>query len=363
MAGMHRGYAAHGCDAGGVRFAPMFATLAGSYPRPADVPTAEALRVVLGAQADSGLGLLSDGCVHRSDDASTLVEAWTIAGAAAAAEGIDLPVKLAVLGPWARLALPAGREWASPGAADARSEVAAAHAAADPLRGAGAVDAGADVGGPGADAAALATAARLAVALAALVEAGCPVVEIHEPSASLPAGPGAGEAFASVHRALLDRLPADAHAMLAITGGDAEALGAGSLVGLAYRSYLFDLIAGPDSWRTIAKAPGDRGIIVGVADATGARETRLEEVAWAAGYAASLGGRGMARVGLAPSSGLEALDPAQARALIGLLGEAARMLVGDPDELLRRFDPRAVDLRSAARGAYRPDRRGRPAGR
>src|SRR5664280_1058266 len=363
MAGMHRGYAAHGCDAGGVRFAPMFATLAGSYPRPADVPTAEALRVVLGAQADSGLGLLSDGCVHRSDDASTLVEAWTAAGAAASAEGIDLPVKLAVLGPWARLALPAGREWASPGAADARSEVAAAHAAADPLRGAGAVDAGAPDADAAAHAAALATAARLAVALAALVEAGCPVVEIHEPSASLPAGPGAGEAFASVHRALLDRLPADAHAMLAITGGDAEAPGAQSLFGLAYRSYLFDLIAGPDSWRTIAKAPGDRGIIVGVADATGARETRLEEVAWAAGYAASLGGRGMARVGLAPSSGLEALDPAQARALIGLLGEAARMLVGDPDELLRRFDPRAVDLRSAARGAYRPDRRGRPAGR
>ncbi|HZL15325.1 MAG TPA: hypothetical protein VFC97_04410 [Verrucomicrobiae bacterium] len=338
----------------------MFATLAGSYPRPADVPTAEALRVVLGAQADSGLGLLSDGCVHRSDDASTLVEAWTAAGAAASAEGIDLPVKLAVLGPWARLALPAGREWASPGAADAD---AAAHAAADPLRGPGAVDAGAPDADAAAHAAALATAARLAVALAALVEAGCPVVEIHEPSASLPAGPGAGEAFASVHRALLDRLPADAHATLAITGGDAEALGAGSLFGLAYRSYLFDLIAGPDSWRTIAKAPGDRGIIVGVADATGARETRLEEVAWAAGYAASLGGRGMARVGLAPSSGLEALDPARAHALIGLLGEAARMLVGDPDELLRRFDPRAVDLRSAARGAYRPDRRGRPAGR
>lgn len=331
----------------------MFATLAGSYPWPADVPTAEALRVVLGLQADSGLGLLSDGCVHRSDDASTLVEAWAAASAAASAEGIELPVKLAVLGPWARVAQPADPEGTRADAGGALPGAGAAHAAA-----------GARPEVPAAEAAtAHAAAARLAVALAALVEAGCPVVEIHEPSASLPAGPSAGEAFSSVHRALLDGLPADAHATLAITGGDAEALGAGSLFGLAYRSYLFDLIAGPDSWRIIARAPGDRGIIVGVADATGTRETRMEEVAWAAGYAASLGGRGMARVGLAPSGDLEALDPARALALIGLLGETARLVVGDSDELLRRFDPRAVDLRSAARGAYRPERRGRSAGR
>ena len=339
MAGMCRGYAAHGSTAGGVRFAPMFATLAGGYPRPADLPAAEALRAVLDAQADSGLGLLSDGYVHRSDDASTLVEAWTAATAAASAEGIELPVKIALLGPWAWVTRPILPEELRPGAHGTRPVIGVAHTAAR------------------------AHAARLAVAVAALVEAGCPVVEIHEPSASLPAGPGAGEAFSSVHRALLAGLPADAHATLAITAGDAEALGAGSLFGLAYRSYLFDLIAGPDSWRTIAKAPGDRGIIVGVADATGAREARLEEVAWAAGYAASTGGRGMARVGLAPSGGLDAMDPAEARALIELLGEAARLLVGDPDDLLRRFDPRAVDLRSAARGAYRPERRGRPAGR
>ena len=137
----------------------------------------------------------------------------------------------------------------------------------------------------------------------------------------------------------------------------------GQLFGPAYRSYLFDLIAGPDSWRTIAKAPGDRGIIVGVADATGEREARLEEAVWAAGYAASLGGRGIARVGLAPSEGLESLDPDRARAIIALLGEAARLLAGDPEALLRRLDPRAVDPRSAARGAYRPEHRGRPAGR
>ncbi len=309
----------------------MFATLAGSYPRPADAAPAEALRVVLGVQADAGLGLLSDGIVHRSDDASALVEAWTGTRDAAAAEGIKLPIKLAVLGPWALVALTADQARA----ASSTSDVAAARALA----------------------------ARLTVGLVAVLAAGCPVVEIHEPVATLPAGPGAGAAFASAHRMLLGGLPGDAHATLAITGGDAEALGADTLFGLEYRSYLFDLIAGPDGWRTIARAPGDRGIIVGVADATGGRPAGLEEVAWAASYAAALGGRGLERVGLSPTGGLGALDPVRARALIELLGEAARLLVGDPDVLLRRFDPRAVDLRSAALGDYRPDRRGRPTDR
>ena len=309
----------------------MFATLAGSYPRPADLPPDEALRVVLAAQADAGLGLLSDGVVHESDDVSELVATWVAARDAAQAEGIEQPVKLAVLGPWARSIGTAGGvepAGAAPGTAAAWSAVT-----------------------------------RLAAALSEVVAAGCPVVEIHEPVAALPAGPGAGAAFASAHRALLARLPGDVHATLAITGGDAEALGADAVFAAPYRSHLFDLIAGPDSWRTIARAPGDRGIIVGVVDATGVRPPGLEEVAWAAGYAASLGGRGMARVGLAPSGGLASLDPARARELIDLLGEAARLMLGDPELLLRRFDPRAVDPRSAALGAYRPERRARPGGR
>lgn len=336
MAGMDREYPARRCVAGGVRFASMFATLAGSYPVPADAPPARALGVVLVAQADAGLGLLSDGIVHRSDDPSTLVKAWTAARDAAAREGIELPVKLAVAGPWARVALHAGTSRAPSSAADAPDGQASA---------------------------ALSAAATLAAALAAVIAAGCPVIEIHEPVATLPGGAGAGTAFAAVHRLLLAGLPAEAHATLAITGGDAEALGAEALFGVPYRSYLFDLIAGPESWRTIARAPGDRGIIVGVADATGRRSPGLEEVAWAASYAASLGGRGLARVGLAPSGGLDGLDPARAQALIGLLGEAARLLAGDPEELQRRFDPRAIDLRSAALGEYRPDPRGRPRGR
>ena len=315
----------------GVRFAPMFATLAGTYPRPVDLQPADALRAVLCAQADAGLGLVSDGMIHDSDDASALVEAWVVAREAALAEGIEQPVKLAVLGPWAR-------SFGTAGNADSAGTL------------------------PGTTAARSA-AARLATALAAAVAAGCPVVEVHEPVGTLPSGPGAGAGFASAHRVLLAGLPGDVHATLAITGGDAEALGADAVFAAPYRSHLFDLIAGPDGWRTIARAPGDRGIIVGVVDATGLRPPGLEEVVWAAGYAASLGGRGMARVGLAPSGDLTSLDPARARELIDLLGEAARLLVGDPEVLLRRFDPRAVDPRSAALGEYRPERRARPGGR
>ena len=307
----------------------MFATLAGSYPQPVGGPPGGALRSVLEAQSDAGLGLLSDGLVHASDDASILVAAWEAAREAAASQDIEPPVKLAVLGPWARSAGPAGSSRAA-----LVTTVAAGEAAAD----------------------------RLGGALAAVLAAGCPVVEIHEPAAALPTGEEAGAAFAAVHRRLLAGLPPESHATLAITGGDAEALGADAVFAAPYHSHLFDLIAGPDSWRTIARAPGERGIIVGVSDASGARDVGLEEMAWAAGYAASIGGRGMARVGLAPSGGLGGLDPARARALLDRLGEAARLLAGDPERMLRRFDPRAVDLRSAALGVFGPDPRGRRPG-
>jgi hypothetical protein len=96
MAGMCREYPAHRRVVGGVRFEPMFATLAGSYPRLAALRPADALRAVLGAQADAGLGLLSDGMVHSSHDASVLVDAWVAAREAASAEGIEQPIKLAV---------------------------------------------------------------------------------------------------------------------------------------------------------------------------------------------------------------------------------------------------------------------------
>ncbi|MCU0479303.1 MAG: hypothetical protein MUE92_11285, partial [Chloroflexi bacterium] len=220
------------------------------------------------------------------------------------------------------------------------------------------------LGGPWAAAGArgaLDAARRLSAALHALADAGCPLVEIHEPSPSLPSDDAGRAVFAAAHAALLDGLAERMHASLAITGGDALALGAEALFAAPYRSHLFDLLDGPESWRLVALAPGERGIVVGVGDASGRRRTRLEDLVWAAGYAASTRGRGMDRVGIAPSASLAGLAPDRAQAVLALLGEAARIIAAGGGGVLERLDPRAIDARSAALGQYQPQRR-RPGG-
>lgn len=295
----------------------MFATLAGGYPWPQDLAPAAALDVVLAGQVEAGLDLLSDGRVHPgTTSAADLVAAWKTTHQAAARLAPHRPVKVAVAGPFA---------------------------------------AGGAAGAPAATRA-------LNRALRALAEAGCPVVEVHEPAATLPSDEASRFAFAAAHRALLEGLPEGVHASLAVTGGDAMVLGAEAVFAAPYRSHLFDLVAGPESWRLIVVAPRERGIVAGVGDATGRRRTRMEEIAWAASYAASTQGRGMDRVGIAPSGSLAGLSPERAREVIDLLGEAARTLGGGREQALARLDPRAIDARSGALGHYRPARRRRPAG-
>ncbi len=287
----------------------MFATLAGGYPWPAHRPAEAALEAVVIAQVEAGLELLADGLVHPAGMAARdLVDAWAAARAVAAARGSALPVKLAIEGPFAA-AGPAG---------------------------------------------ALEAARTLNLALLSLADAGCTVVEIHEPAATLPSDDAGRAAFAAAHRALLIGMSDHIHASLAVTGGDAMALGAAALFAAPYRSHLFDLLTGPESWRLVAVAPAERGIIVGVGDATGRRRTRIEDVVWAASYAASTQGRGPDRVGIAPSGSLAGLEPARAREVLDLLGVAARALAGGRDDVLARLDPRAIDARTAALGHHRP---------
>lgn len=293
----------------------MFATLAGGYPWPADLLSEAALDAVVAAQVEAGLGLLADGRVHPARTAvADLVGAWAATRDVASARAPGLPVKLAVEGPFGA-AGPAG---------------------------------------------ALETARALNQALRALAGAGCPVVEVHEPAATLPADDAGRASFAAAHVALLAGIPAGLHASLAVTGGDATSLGAEVLFAAPYRSHLFDLLSGPESWRLVAVAPSERGIIVGVGDATGHRRTRIEDVVWAAGYAASTRGRGPDRTGIAPSGSLAGLEPARAREVLDLIGEAARTMAGGRDAGLARLDPRAIDARSAALGHYRPVRRRGP---
>jgi hypothetical protein len=75
---------------------------------------------------------------------------------------------------------------------------------------------------------------------------------------------------------------------------------------------------------------------------------------WAAGYAASMAGRGPARVGLANAGPLRAVTPETAESLVRQLGRAARLAAMSREEAVAAgLDPRTFD-RSAPRSAPRP---------
>lgn len=279
----------------------MFATLLGPLPRPplpTDATPADLLEAVVGAQEAAGLEPITDAGFGVGDSA---VERWR-----ATAALTDRPVKAALEGPYSR----------------------ARAAAADALR----------------------------PALVELVVAGCPYIEIHEPGA-IRIGSDATERarFRDAHARLLDGLTG-AHLSLAITGGNADAAGVETLLAAPYASLAVDLIAGPDNWRLVVAAPGDRGVICGALPAAADSDDRVEVLLWAAGYAASTGGRGPLRVGIATASSLAALPWEVAVRKMALLGEAARLADLPPDERARAVDPRSLDSRSAALGRYVPRR-------
>jgi methionine synthase II (cobalamin-independent) len=196
---------------------------------------------------------------------------------------------------------------------------------------------------------------RLAAAIDGLVAAGCPLVEVEEPAATAIADDIERRRFADLHRRLTSGRSDRVHLSLVFTGGSVEALGADTLFDLPYASYAFDLIAGPDNWRLIAKAPGDRGIICGALDPAASADDGPEVLVWAARYAASTRGRGLVRVGLANASSLAGLSRERANRKVRALAEAARLASAEwPDELAAGLDPRAVDIRSAAAGRYEP---------
>jgi methionine synthase II (cobalamin-independent) len=283
----------------------MFATLIGPYP-PGDGPLATVAEL-----ATAGLEPVSDGrgarVVGAAEASPAIVADWL-----AAAGSTSTAVKQALLGPFST----------------------------------------ARVGGG----AALAIAEVLGALVVDLAAAGCPLVEIEEPEAVAAAGDEALRAdLVEALRRLADAVDGRVHLSLVLPGGNVDGLGAATLFDLPFASYAFDLIAGPDNWRLIAQAPGDRGIVCGALDPAPTPTDRPETLVWAAHYGASTGGRGLARVGLANASSLAGLDREQARRKVTLLAEAARLAsLEDPRELAALLDPRAVDKRSAAMGSYRP---------
>jgi hypothetical protein len=111
-----------------------------------------------------------------------------------------------------------------------------------------------------------------------------------------------------------------------------------------------DLIAGPDNWRLVAAAPGDLGIVCGALSPSPDSDDGPESLLWAAGYAASTGGRGPARVGLATASSLADLSWEVAIRKLERLGDAGRLADVPPETRAQSIDPRAVSSRSAALG-------------
>ena len=284
----------------------MFATLLGGLPRPplADgVPVAALVEAVVRAQEAAGLDAVTDGGLYGEDRP---VEAWR-----ATAALTDRAVKQAVTGPYT-----AGRL--------------------------GDVDV-------------LARARALNAVLRDLAAAGCPLIEVHEPAAtSIGDDPVERELFSSAHRVLLDGV-VGTHLSLAVTGGNADRAGIATILAAPYASLAVDLIAGPDNWRLVVATPGDRGIVCGALPVTDPGDEGPEALLWAADYAASTGGRGPLRVGLATASSLADLPWPVAVRKLERLGEAARLADLPPGERARHLDPRAVSSRSSPRAARRPD--------
>jgi methionine synthase II (cobalamin-independent) len=320
----------------------MFATVLGALPRPdlASGGGAEddhAVREVVAAQDQAGLEPLTDGRLRWPDPLAPL------RGMA----GLDLTED--------RLVVVRSPSWQAPLTVADWSFAASCTTRAVKQALPGPYTAGRrlDPGGRRRSSLTLALAEALHAEVLALAEAGCPLVEIDEPDA-VAIGDDEGERrlFREAHTRLADGVP-DTHLSLALTGGNVDTAGDPTVFDAPYASYAVDLIAGPDNWRLVASAPGDRGIVCGALSAAPGSHDGPEVLVWAAHYAASTGGRGLARVGLANAPDLAALDWTAARAKLVRLGEAARIAAAESaSEMAAALDPRAIDARSAALGRF-----------
>ncbi|HEY3336274.1 MAG TPA: hypothetical protein VGK16_13660 [Candidatus Limnocylindrales bacterium] len=301
----------------------MFAMLHGPLPAPAD--GADPLHDAVTAQLAGGLDLVTEaGSLLADRDAALLraldegdtgpdgllVRVWRATATAAASMG-ESPVAVAatVTGPYT---------------------LATRHRGLDPVS----------------------LGERLLGELVALAAAGCPLVVVDEPEAvGIGADDRARTRFRDAQRALLPGDP-PLHAMLAITGGSAWDAGPATILDAPYASYLLDLVAGPDNWDLARAVPGDRGIVCAALRAPSA-EDQAPLLVWAAQYAASMNGRGLARVGLANASPLGGLDPELARGALVALGRAARFAAMDPDAAIADGLDRRTFAQPPGRGARR----------
>lgn len=117
---------------------------------------------------------------------------------------------------------------------------------------------------------------------------------------------------------------------------------------LPAESLLIDPIADPDAWRAAANLPGDRGLILALIGSAGDPIEAREVLLWGLQYAASLGGRGGARVGFTErpakvrGGGERAVHPDLAAATHRALADLLRLTAADAETLKRDLDPRSI---------------------
>jgi methionine synthase II (cobalamin-independent) len=317
----------------------MFGTLLGGLPRPDATPEDDPLDLVLRAQEEAGLEPLTDG---RLDDRDLAGLATRLDGIERARDGnlraTHLPRRQVPI------SVEAWREAARRSSRAVKQALPGPYSLLRRL----------DVGQLDPDTVLEALAAALHEEVLDLAAAGCPLVEIEEAEAHrIGADETERRRFRDAHTRLVGGI-AGAHLSLSIVGGSADGAGVETILGAPYASLAVDLIAGPDNWRLVARTPGDRGIVAGVLEPRAGSDDGPELPVWAAHYAASTGGRGLARVGLGTAGGLAGLPWAVAADKLRRLGGAARVAGLPPGAQADALDPRAVDIRTAALGRHAP---------
>ena len=139
-------------------------------------------------------------------------------------------------------------------------------------------------------------------------------------------------ALAGVHRALLP------------VGGNLVGRSREEWLQFPAESLVINPIRDPESWRAAATWPGDRGLILALIPAPGDEEPEpVEILLWAVRYAASLGGRGLERVGVAGMLPMVkgALNPDEAEKRIALLERLVQLSSANEESLRAELDPRA----------------------
>jgi len=145
---------------------------------------------------------------------------------------------------------------------------------------------------------------------------------------------------------LVERLTAatGVHRALLPVGGNLVGMTREEWLQIPAESLVINPIRDPESWRAAATWPGDRGLILALVPAPGDEDPEpVEILLWAVRYAASLGGRGLDRVGVAGMLPITkaAPDPAEAERRIALLERLVELSAANEETLRAELDSRA----------------------